>query len=578
MQAATGADSYNDDEDDTPLAMLPASEPAAKHATLLAEHTPVSALRQLPQLTNPANSARPASAALQPSPAVQPHMHSYTPAAGRSEPSLLSSMQNADLEPGEPSPQHDAQQAVVKDAISMVDEAAANAHAHGSAEDYDKDQIAASVNAAAAASPAPSPQLAKAVHDAAQYSNAEGISSNAEAMQHIQTGSDTRDGACLQPSGLAFGPEPQALAVSGADGLLPVARQDDDLISDSESDGPPRLAPQTAHASVNASVVEGIELSMEARKVSPAAPLERPGSPAVVQQQVTVLAGSQQPPPPSSNSDRLPSFDELKEAQHAKPNRLWQDPALQAAEPVQHDSAGMLPGSQRHVVPMMVSDAAVDSVPISMQPLSTSHDPETLPSSAADEACQLQQLAIRAQAGSEPSLHGSSESLLQAEEEATRLARLLAPPVYRPPAIVQQLATLGSTLPLQPISKAVAHGTPADASPAAGQSGIAQALVGEAGQHPQAHAGLPVSEASPEQESVAQTTSTKLQQLMLNAQQEAAEATPSSGLQDMAVQIIKERLQCTDPAERDQSAVSEAAQHQALPSLQDTADVIVPDR
>ena len=41
------------------------------------------------------------------------------------------------------------------------------------------------------------------------------------------------------------------------------------------------------------------------------------------------------------------------------------------------------------------------------------------------------------------SLHGSSESLMQAEAEAARLARLLAPPVYTPPVATHQLASQG---------------------------------------------------------------------------------------------------------------------------------------
>ena len=185
----------------------------------------------------------------------------------------------------------------------------------------------------------------------------------------------------------------------------------------------------------------------------------------------------------------------------------------------------------------------------------------------------------------------SSTSLLQAEEEAARLAVLLAPPVYRPPARAHQLASMGTEAPVREISISRTQ------APLQAQSGSTQAAILAADKallarvQSQACNSGTAEVDSPEtvqrQYSTARglPTSTGSAQLpgqsrQATIQHEDAEVTASSGLQQLGMQVNQQRLKNGGGLEAAHDGQAPSSKQGRAPDIheEDAADVVIPDR
>ena len=468
LQAAGASSSDMDDDDDTPLAMLPTSTSTAKHTARSTEQTPAEPVRQLLQLTNPASSGIP-DALLAPSSNLDEQAD--MPAAGQSmqvKTALLPSIQDA--------------------AGEATDTPVVTPHRE------DTSPLAA----------------AKRTEDAAAAPSATALPS-AEARQAVSSSTAKVEGdmtqgrhdlhhpaASVQERKANTASGPQAVPAHSAEAGIVVNPQplyhQDQLISDSESEGPPFLSSQS--------------------RTCPAEGM--PGS--VTEAAATV---------------------------HASATTTLQ--------------------------------AAGDATPIS-SPCHTRHQ------------LQQQQSSNNPAASDGSPVVNSSESLLQAEAEAARLVVLLAPPVYRPPALAHQLADMGTGVPVQNTgagcTQASLHaqsGSPQAASAMAGeplpanvQSGTRKCRTAEAElpgppRYLQAAGGLSTSLGS------AQLPEQSRQDSM---QQENADLAALSGLPQLAMQVNRQRLKTGG----DLGAVNEGPasafeqEHAAVIHEEDAADVVIPDR
>ena len=457
-----------EDDDDKPLAMLPASTSAARHTAPSAEQTPAGPARQLPQLSNPVSSDIPdALPAFSSTPGEQSDM----PAAGQSmqvKTALLPSMQHA--------------------ASGATDLPATTSHRGdtGPLDAAERTDNAVSVPSSAAALP------------------------SAEARQ-------------------AVGSSPAKVKGSVTQG-----RHD-----------PPQPA-----------------VSMQERQANMASGVQAVSDPGK-----RAEAGSVDNPQPTDHQNHLVSDSESEGP---------------SGKSLPHPVEGM-PGcatdtaAPEHTSAVITLEAAGDAAP-SPSPCHTQQQPQQQHSSndpAAGDGCTVVD---------------SSVSLLQAEAEAARLAVLLAPPVYRTPALAHQLACMGTGLPVQntstsctqaplhaqsgspqPASMATDKALPAEVQSGACKSRIAEAESLEAVQSLQAAGGLPTLLGA------AQLPGHSRQDSL---QQENAEVAASSGLQQLAMQVNQCRLKnCGDlEAVNEGPASSFEQEDMTMIYEEDAADVVIPDR
>ena len=467
---ASSSDMDDDDEDDdTPLAMLPTSTSATKHTAPSAEQTPAESVRQLPQLPNSASSDVP----------------DAFPASS--------------LTPGEQSDMSAARQSLqVKAALLLsLQEAAGNATDAPTITPYTGDtsplnaaERTEDATAVTAATALPSAEARQAVQSSP--SQVEVDMSHGRHEPH-QPAVGMQDRQANMASGLQAVPGPDKSAEAGTmDNPQPTHHQGQ-IISDSESEGPPGRS-------------------------SLGAPCPAEGMPGSVND---------------------------------------------TAAPVHSSAVTTLPAA---------SDAAASP-------------------SAHHTQQQPQQQSCNDPAASDgPLVVNSSDSLLQAEAEAARLAVLLAPPVYQPRALAHQLACMATGGAVQDIS--ISHtqaplqaqsGSTQAASMAADKALLArvqsqacnswtvQVEMPETGQTLQAAGGLP--------------TSPGCAQLLGHArqasiQQEDAEVTASSGLQQLAMQVNQQGLKHCGGLEvaNDGPASSSEQGRTLLIHEEDAADVVIPDR
>lgn len=183
----------------------------------------------------------------------------------------------------------------------------------------------------------------------------------------------------------------------------------------------------------------------------------------------------------------------------------------------------------------------------------------------------------------------SSESLLQAEAEAARLALLLAPPIYHPPALAEQLVQLGTRLPVHNSGTASihaplhAHSGPAQTkSIMAGKSMLAN-VKSCASNTRTAEAQLP---GTIQHLQAAGESSASLGPALLpgpftqgSMQQENAKVAAVNGLQQLAMQVSEQRLkECGDPEVADERPAAPSEQEHAVFHEDEAADVVIPDR
>ena len=468
---ASSSDMDDDDDDDTPLAMLPTSTSTAKHTACSTEQTPAGPVRQLLKLTNPASSGIPDALLASSS---NPDEQADMPAAGQSmqvKTALLPSKQDA------------AGEATDTPVVTPHREDTGPLAAAKRTED---------AAAAPSATALPSAEARQAV--SSSTAKVEGDMTQGRHDPH-QPAASVQERKANTASG------PQAVPAPGAEAGIVVNPQplyhQDQLISDSESEGPPFLSLQS--------------------RTCPAESM--PGS--VTEAVATV---------------------------HASVTTTLQ--------------------------------AAGDATPIS-NPCHTRYQLQQ----------QQQQQSSNNPAASDGSpVVNSSESLLQAEAEAARLVVLLAPPVYRPPALAHQLADMGTGVPVQNTSTSCTQASlhaqsesPQAASVMAGEplpanvkSGTRKCRTAEAElpgppQYLQAARGLSTSLGS------AQLPEQSRQDSM---QQENADLAALSGLPQLAMQVNRQRLKTGG----DLGAVNEGPasafeqEHAAVIHEEDAADVVIPDR
>ena len=463
LQAAKGSSSNtDDDEDDTPLAMLPVSTSRAGHTAPSAEQTPAGPVRQLPQLSNPACNDTPAASS------STPHEQSDLPAAWQSmhvKAAWLPSMQGA------------------------TDAPALTPHTGiaGALDAADRTEDAAAVPQATASPPAEARQEvhsspAKAKGDMNQdrrYPQEPAVS-----MQELQI---------TVASGLQAIPDfGTFLAADAVDRAQPSDRQDH-LVSDSESEGPPGMSSQ----------------------VLPSSPEEVLGSvnnmAAPVHSSATTYL--------EANSNAAPTTGPLQSQQQLQQQQACYSPAADAVFPVDT----------------------------------------------------------------------SSESLLQAEAEAARLALLLAPPVYHPPALGEQLVQLGTGLPVHDSGTASIH-APRHAHSESAQAKSIMAgkamLVNEQSQPSDTRTAEVELLGTVQHLQAAGESSAWLGPALLpgpprqgSMQQENAKVAAVNGLQQLAMQVNEQRLEeFGDPEMADERPAASSEQEHAVLLEEEAADVVIPDR
>ena len=455
----------DDDDDDTPLAMLPTVTSAAKHTAPSAEQTPAEPVRQLPQLTNTASSDNPDAL---PASSSNFGEQSDMLAAWQSvqvKTTLLSSMQ---------------------DAAGMATDAPTIAPRLGDTIPLDAAERTNNATAVPAATALPSAEARQAVRSSPPQVKIDMTQSRHDPHQPAVS---MQEQHANMSSGLQFVPAPSESAEAGIVDNPQPTNQQDQLISDSESEGPAGLLSQ----------------------VSP-----RPAEDM-----------------PASVTDTM--------------------------------------------VP--VHSSAVTTLQAAAPSPSTHHTRH-----------HKQQLSNNIGASDGSHVVDSSESLLQAEAEAARLAVLLAPPFYRPPALAQRLACMGTGVPFQNTSTGCAQASlhaqsgspqaasimaskalPANVQSRACNSRIAEAELPEPVRNLQAAGGLSTSPGS------AQLLEHSRQDSM---QQDSAEVAAPAGLQQLAMQVERQRLKiCGDLGAVNKGPASSFEQeHAAVIHQEDAADVVIPDR
>lgn len=252
--------------------------------------------------------------------------------------------------------------------------------------------------------------------------------------------------------------------------------------------------------------------------------------------------------------------------------------------------ASQLLPSPAEDVPDIVTNTAlpVHSSAMTLLEADSNAAPTTSPQQP-QQQLQQQQAYSSAAADAVFPVDTSSRSLLQAEAEATRLALLLAPPVYRPPALAEQLAQLGTGLRVQntgtssihallhaQVESPQANSMKADEAMLVNvQSHASDTWTAEAEspgtvQHLQAAGELCASQGP------ALLPGPSTQGSM---QQKNAKVAACSGLQQLAMKVNEQRLkECGDPEVAHERASASSEQEHAVLHEEDAADVVIPDR
>lgn len=551
LQAAAASGGDTDADDDTPLAMLPPSASTAKHTAASAEQTPTDLVRHLPQLTNPASLCHPAA----------------SPASTSTPASTSDELTSAAAE------EHSTQ--VKTASLSNTQDAAANTPHLPAFEQPPTDAGCASAaesrSGVTAMTPATALRAVKAVQAVLiSTPQPEGCVTEDNHSQSELVGS--MQGLQTEQTSSAQAVPSTSDRKAATDSPHP-ADQQDDLLSDSESEGPP-----------GSPVIQQIcsrhttEAPEDSQDPAGTAALQGQGTPAGPWQQVR--SNDEHPQDdvvPSSSNTRLDAHGPVPKGRCPWP----QGTESHANMPRQSSTADTAaPDLLRKATtaPVVTLDAGSDATP------PTSPGPRL-------QGPPGLQLGENAAAGVIPVV-GSSESLLQAEAEAARLAMLLAPPVYRPPALAHQLAEIGSRLPADNAStgsiQAPLHaqsGAPTESScpnqkggdvPSANvqstacQDGAAEAGPPGVAQHPDVVEGL--------------STATKLLELPGETRQDlmqqgTSEVVPFIDLQQLATQVNQQGARSdglVDPG--DEMPVTLDKQAHDVSLEEEGADVVIPDR
>ncbi|KAL0029936.1 hypothetical protein WJX77_008325 [Trebouxia sp. C0004] len=381
VQAAQESSS-DDEDDDTPLAMLPASALAAKRATVSFGHQPSE--------TPPSRVDAAASDSAKPP--ASPHVHV--------EPDSSVSVENNSGRLAEPaarqgSGKHDTAHAMPsEEALGMPIHTSSAVDVVGSAPGLEGAESVCQSAVSLGHDQEPSTAAGEAVTDELQ-----GALPDQKASTSL----------CMRPSPSSAhhaqqqsGSRQQATADAVTEDTLPAAKAAD-LISDSESEGQAGAAsegrsdPQRAATSMQTSPPSAINSA--GTKPSLASHVDdKPG-------QHVRLSNDQQPQaePAHTAMPRLQASSELAPQMTVSPS-----PPSTLHGPTQA-TGGQLPGNTQW------------------------HD---MTGSLLSSTCELLGTA-------RSPLHDSSESLLQAEAEAARLAQLMVPVIYRQPRQARQLAIAG---------------------------------------------------------------------------------------------------------------------------------------
>ena len=586
-----------DADDDTPLAMLPAYTSAAKSAATPSEQTPSNSLRQTPQLTNPASTDEANAPTLLPA-SLPAQPISSTPAAPQSrqsEAALLSSMPAAEGPVRSPTGHHATDQEVVSVYTARkTAEMASLAKSHDPPVDHVNNH--AIVPADATDNTGSVAQGIQADAQRAGQRAEDDQDDNAQAEGCIRQDGDvlhkpdahTEDRPAKQHC-LTSEPEPEAavkMAISAAASSPQAVGNDNDLISDSESEDPPG----TANPALTGSMPRGSISMTEFKQDTAAGSSEALGVSLLSLQHATQLPGKQYASAQATSNSQMVEGGSWQEEHHPQPSVLQQSSGMQPPVPLQHCIADCLHSSAR--LPPAVGAAPLPSSTPALPgagAIATAGAiaPAALFSSADQNLQQPQEATEVSPAGAVAPEHGSSESLLHAEAKAARLAALLAPPVYSPPALAQQLEALGEELPVQHTDESPVQ-TPLKALPdaarptsmvvtAEGQAAVTgtaavsrQLELSGAKQHVKVQSDVPVVEAD---------SKPGRQDKEDSVEQEGAKTVPSNGLQQLAVQLGRNRLSCSGNSELARPwPASGLEQQRALPQLQDAADLVIPDR
>lgn len=571
--------------------MLPASTSAAKAAATPSEQTPSGPLKQTPALTNPASTDEANAPTLLPA-SLPAQPVSSTPAAQQSRQSeavLLPGMPAAMAEPLHNPTGHDAtnQEAVSTDATGRTADMASAAISHDLALDHVKDQAVVPAEATDNAGDTAQGMQAHAQHAGQTAEDVQGSTVQAEGGIRQDSNSlhqpddSTQD---LQARQNCLTTEPEAavrVAISDAASSPQAAGDANNLISDSESEDLLGTTNPASTGSISRGSVSSTGIKQDAAAASPeaqavsASPLQQATQPPDNLKEDASL-------PPSSNSQVMLEGGSCQAERALEPSVLQQSSTIQPPVPLLHSTVDPLCSSGS-------LSLAVEAAPL---PSSAPSLPEAGAMAAPhSSAGQRQQQPTTAGDGSPAStvvpVHGSSESLLHAEAEAAHLAMLLAPSVYRPPALAQQLEALGKGVqaqhsnesPVQMLPKVlpdaalstsivVTAETPADVMGTAAVS--RQVELSDREQPPKVPGDEPVLKAD---------SKNGRQGKEDVAEQEGAKTKTSNGLQQLAVQVARNRLPHPGTSELARPwPASGLEQERTLPQLQDAADLVIPDR
>jgi len=393
-------ESSSDDEDDnTPLAMLPASVLAAKRAIASSSKTPVSIAHQ-PSETPPGH----VDAA--PSDSAKPHASPH----GQLQPDSSASVENDSSRLLEAAARQGSD--MRHDTVhALPSEEALGMEIHTSS------AVDAGFSAPGSEAAESVPQSAVSLGHDQEPSTAAGRAAMTDELQDALRNQDASTSLSMRHSPSSAnhaqqqsGSRQQATTDAAAEDTLPVTKAAD-LISDSESEGQAgaasegRFHPQHAAALMQTSPPSAINTAGARSDLASHAD-DKPA-------QHVLLPKPQQPDMPTSQA--VPTHTAMPTPQASSklaPQRITlPSPPSSLHDPTQA-AGGLLPGNAQ---------------------LPQQHD---MTSPLLSSTSQLSGTA-------RSPLHDSSASLLQAEAEAARLAQLMAPVVYRQPHQARQLAIAG---------------------------------------------------------------------------------------------------------------------------------------
>ncbi len=543
--------SSDDEDDDTPLAMLPASALAAKRATAPSSKTPVSIGHQPPESFLGHNAAAASDSA-------KPPAIPYVPVEpDSSAPVKHSSGSLAEAAARQGSDEHDTAHALPsEEALGMEihTSSAVDAGFLDPGSEAAESVIQSAVRLGQ--DQKPSTAAGKAMTAELQGALPDQNASTSVSMRHSLSSADHAQ----QQSGS----RQQVTADPAAEDTKPAAKAAD-LISDSESEG------QAGAASEGPSHPVHAPASMQA---SP---------PSVIN--------------PAGTKPDLASHIDDKPVQHVMlPNH--QQPDMLASQVTSAHTAMPRPQASSELAPQM---SAMPSVPSSL------HDPTEAAGGLLPGNAQLPQQHVmtdpllsstnKLSGVARSPLHDSSESLLQAEAEAARLAQLMAPVVYRPPHQARQLAVAGQA----PVENTAGKAAGALQT----EGGITGA--GEVLPEPRGNmlADLSCADEQDQVQSMAESSEAKGKSAEVHtgtAVSKAAATEKHDGLQQLATRLVQQQIAKSDqmlahPIALPTVVTEEAAQQNAVESqhnsdslqvnaytmpvaagILDAADLVIPDR